>query len=54
MHRLAVANVALAFPLVASIAQAQQIKLTPHVALGARPCCRRSAFEAQRLGQLAD
>jgi len=54
MHRLAVASVALAFSLVASIAQAQQIKLTPHVVLG--PLDQEAAdpaFEARTLGQLA-
>ena len=54
MHRLAVASVAVAFSLVASIAQAQQIKLTRHVALGALDhAAADPAFEAQTLGQLA-
>ena len=54
MHRLAIASVALAFSLVASIAQAQQIVLTPHVALGpVGPAAADPAFETRTLGQLA-
>jgi hypothetical protein len=34
MHRLAVTSIALAFLFAASFAQAQQIKLTRHIAFG--------------------
>jgi hypothetical protein len=54
MHRLAVASVAVAFSLVTSIAQAQQITLTPQVALGALDqAAADPAFETRTLGQLA-
>ena len=54
MHRLAAENLALAFSLIASIAQAQQIKLTPHVAFSElAQAAADPAFEAQTLGQLA-
>jgi len=54
MRRHAAASVAFALSLVASIAQAQQIALTPYVALGPLGAAAADpAFETRTLGQLA-
>src|SRR5689334_16025273 len=54
MRRLTVASLVLACLLVASIAHAQQIKLTQHIAFGElAPAAADPAFEAQALGQLS-
>lgn len=54
MHRLATSIIVLAFSLVASFAQAQQITLTPHIAFGELDQATADpAFESGTLGRLA-